>query len=110
MNGVVAPHSDAGPDGVAGPEEPMNHGWLRRSDIPGRSSGSNTRTRRSSVINSGISLTFDIDLTLCSRVFFRGLVAYDAPVDWIKMRGSFTVGLTYLASVPIPEGVAQAHP
>ena len=32
VNGTAAPHSDAGPDELAGSDEPMNHGWFRRSD------------------------------------------------------------------------------
>ena len=37
------PHSDGGPDGVAGLDEPANHGWCKNSDTSGRRSGSNTK-------------------------------------------------------------------
>jgi len=95
---------------MAGSDESTNHGCFRRSDTLGRRGGSNTRICRSSVINPGVSSTFDFDRTLCSRGVLRVLATYDAPIGSIENQEPFTSKLTYPASVPTPQEVAQVRP
>jgi len=71
------------------PLELESHGCFKRSDAPGRCSGSNTRICSSSLIKPGVSLSPVIDWTLRLRVS-RVLVTYGVPADSIKRQDPFT--------------------
>jgi len=50
-------HPDADPGGVAELDDPVNHGWCKKTDTPGRWSGSSMKICRSNVINPSVSST-----------------------------------------------------
>ena len=100
MRTATAFHSDMGPGGTAGSDEPTSQGWFRRSDTLGRRNGSITRICWSSAATPGVSSTSDSDRIICSREVTGDPVVYDAPVDLINHQEPPWCGFTYLASPP----------